>query len=192
MKIIILLVMLCLTGCHTTSHMWSDDYDMVRFTGYHVNEDKQEFTLKAKDRAYRFNLDEHLTQTLLLTQETSNINESINITPYSDHLSLELNINVNYVHLTEQEAIELIKLDYPLDGENNQLINKRLKGTEEDINHDLKYHDLQDEKSVKILDPDNPVEFAGKVIATPFTLAADTVIIAGAFVLFLPLMIMGH
>ena len=192
MRVFIIISMMLLSGCSATQYVWEDDYTNEHFIGYHVNEDAQQLTVQSDMYEYQFQISEPLVESLKLAQNSQHIVESIDIKGDKSLVWGTVFLNSEGKYYSDDDIAILSELENRPVAYHSSRFNESIQGYELKEKSNLVFTPFERERKREVLEPDSPIEIAGQVIATPFAMAFDTVVIVGATIFFLPLMMTGQ
>lgn len=194
MRLVILIVVaFILSGC--TSRMWKYQYEEVTIDGIYVYQQRNALLVSADDKAFLFELEPEVIE---LMAESADIALSVSLhgfTVDSDNQVIgTLGLQAKQQPLNEQHKTTLIQAGFYKSFDSHfYSAYEQITGQLYELEGKLPFQQLDDEFTIKITVPDTPFKTLGKIVATPFTVVFDAVVIVPTLLITVPLVgRMGH
>ena len=180
MRVIFISIFLFISGC--TTSLWSPKYKQEMVDGFYVKSDTGELFVTASSSAYLFDISKNFGEALALTRKVdfyptfndfelrrdNTIQGTVSLTLLSDKPSSEL----------EEQLVSLgFKKDKLLD---RFRLTEQINGQRYVVEGELPLEKLEKSVRIAVAQPSTFTETAGKIIATPATIAIDSMIVVPA------------
>ncbi|WP_444925061.1 hypothetical protein ACJJH9_09470 [Microbulbifer sp. DLAB2-AF] len=188
---VIFTVVFLLSGC--TNVLWAPKHEEELVNGFYVNTETDELFVTTKEDAYVFPIDRSFGESLLLTREVA-------FYPTFKNFSIDEENRVKgvvtLVFVENEPSHTLVAKVKSLGFEEDELINrlrlsKEIKGRRYTIEGELPLEKLEKNYHIMVAQPAKFSETAGKIIATPVTIAYDAVVVVPAVFIGAVVMAMG-
>ena len=185
---IMLIAVVFLAGC--TTALWMPDYKQERVNGFYVKRDTGHLFVTTTDTAYIFSIDREFGEALLLSRE-------VDFYPKFEDFRLdkenrvtgEVSLSLRGGEPSEQMLARLSALGFKEEGVPQALtLTRKIEGRRYMIEGELPLEKLEDELVVFVAQPRTFSETAGKIIATPITIAWDAIVTVPAVFLIVSVM----
>ncbi|MCO1336368.1 hypothetical protein MO867_18710 [Microbulbifer sp. OS29] len=188
---------LFVSGC--TTAMWETEYEKVEIEGFYVNPKTNDLIVASGDTAYIFPVEKSFANALNLTRKTAfhaffqdfSVNKMGQVTGV---------VTLNFIQpnpytqpapsqsmLAELDALGFRDDDMP----NSLRLSSSLNGKMYTIEGELPLEKLENKYVVWVAQPRTLIEKAGKLVATPVTVAYDTVVAIPSNLLLITALVLG-
>ncbi|MFC0267715.1 hypothetical protein [Kushneria aurantia] len=180
-----IIALLALSGC--TSMMWSHQQHKIFWVdGFYINRESGQLYVTARDDAFVFDMDASFARVLEMTYDialdpqfqgfaidrTNRISGTLHLSPRRDDLSADM------LQRLEENGFRNVRGGWRFE--------QPLQGWRYTIKGEFPMARLDREYPVRVAVPDSYLMSAGKVMATPATVAADAVMTTAGIILILP------
>ena len=178
-------------GC--TAALWAPDYEEERVNGFYLNQENGDLVVTTVDSAYIFPSESRLGEALLLSRKAS-------FYPMFDDFSISKenvvtgSVSLVFIGVNPESEIsdKLTELGFKVDPIINRLqLTEQVQGRKYLIEGVLPLEKLEKEYSIMVAQPAEAIETAGKIVATPATIAYDAVVTVPAVFLMATVMALG-
>lgn len=180
-----------LAGC--TTALWAPDYEEVKVNGFYLNQENGDLVVTSVNSAYIFPSESRLGEALLLSRKA-------NFYPMFDDFSISKenvvrgSVSLVFIGVNPDSEIseKLTELGFKKDPVIDRLqLTEEVEGRRYLIEGSLPLEKLEKEYSVMVGRPTEAIETAGKIVATPVTIAYDSVVTVPAVFLMATVMAFG-
>ncbi len=187
----ICIMVFLLAGC--TTALWAPDYKEVRVNGFYLNQENSDLVITSVDSAYIFPSESRLGEALLLSRKAS-------FYPVFDEFSISKenvvsgSVSLVFIGVNPDAEIaeKLDELGFKEDPIINRLqLTEKIEGKRYLIEGALPLEKLEKEYTLMVAQPAEAIETAGKIVATPATIAYDSVVTVPAVFLMATVMALG-
>jgi hypothetical protein len=180
MRVIFISIFLFISGC--TTSLWSPKYKQEMVDGFYVKSDTGELFVTASSSAYLFDISKNFGEALALTRK---------VDFYSTFNDFELRIDntiqgtVSLTLLSDKPSSELEEQLVSLGFKKDKLLDRfrlteQINGQRYVVEGELPLEKLEKSVRIAVAQPSTFTETAGKIIATPATIAIDSMIVVPA------------
>ena len=180
MRLLLLLIILFISGC--TTALWSPTYKEELVDGFYVKSDTNELFVTSSQSAYLFEIDEMFGEALILSREINFLPSFNDFTLNKDN-TIEGIVSLTLLNEQPSSAVEarLLALGFERDELLKKLkLTKKVKGKRYVVEGFLPLEKLEKSQPIAVAQPSTFIEAAGKIIATPATIAIDSVVVVPA------------
>ena len=180
MRVIFISIFLFITGC--TTSLWSPKYKQEMVDGFYVKSDTGELFVTGSSSAYLFDISKDFGEALTLTRKEdfypifndfelkkdNTIQGTVSLTLLSDKPSPELEEQLISLGFKKDKLIERFRLTEQINGQRYV------------VEGELPLEKLEKSVRIAVAQPSTFTETAGKIIATPATIAIDSAVVVPA------------
>jgi len=180
MRVILISIFLFISGC--TTSLWSPKYKQEMIDGFYVKSDTGELFVTGSSSAYLFDISKDFGEALALTRKVdfyptfsdielrkdNTIQGTVSLTLLSDKPSSDLEEQLISLGFKKDKLLERFRLTEQINGQRYV------------VEGELPLEKLEKSVRIAVAQPSAFTETAGKIIATPATIAIDSVVVVPA------------
>jgi hypothetical protein len=177
MRVIFISIFLFITGC--TTSLWSPKYKQEMVDGFYVKSDTGELFVTGSSSAYLFDISKDFGEALTLTRKEdfyptfndfelkkdNTIQGTVSLTLLNDKPSPELEEQLISLGFKKDKLIERF------------ILTEQINGQRYVVEGELPLEKLEKSVRIAVAQPSTFTETAGKIIATPATIAIDSAVV---------------
>lgn len=178
MRTITVALVFILGGC--TMMLWDSEDKEEIISGFYINTEDNRLFVAGQNNGYLFQIDRELSDALVLSRTVLFRPEFEDFKIDRKHrVSGTLKLILMDSEINESVSSNLTRIGFKNDQDiQRKVLTKKLSGSHYEIEGDLPLAKLKQKYVVRIAQPDSYSDVAGKIIATPATIAIDAVVIA--------------
>ncbi|MCW8092121.1 hypothetical protein [Alteromonas sp. ASW11-130] len=180
MRVILLSILLFISGC--TTSLWLPKYKQELVDGFYVKSDTGELFVTGSSTAYLFDISKDFGEALALSRKVefyptftdfelrkdNTIKGTVSLTLLSDEPSSELEEQLVSLGFRKDKLLKCFRLTEQVNGQRYV------------VEGELPLEKFEESLRIAVAQPSTFSETAGKIIATPATIAIDSVVIVPA------------
>lgn len=184
----VLIAAVFLSAC--TTALWMPDYKQERVNGFYVNQETGQLFVTTADTAYIFSIDDDFGETLLLSREVEFYPEFDDFGVDKEHrVTGAVSLRLAELRPSEKLISQLRELGFKEEDVTQSLtLTRELNGRQYVIECELPLEKLEKELVVFVAQPRTFSQTAGKIVATPATIAWDAIVTIPAVFLLVTIM----
>ncbi len=184
-KLVILLSVVLLNGCTTT--LWSNQYKHFSIEGFYINTENNDLLVSDGEKAFIFPVSESFAKALLISREIEFTPKFNNFYLDKENIKGEVELTVKSESLSDEEKQYLSEIGFNEKG----LLVTPIKGKVYKIEGELPLQKLENTYTVSVELSPSFVDTAGKIVATPATIAYDAMVVVPSVFIIATLMLVG-